>query len=159
MIRYATQDDALAIATLYHDIVRKINSRDYASAQIEAWAGATPDEGKWRQRQVGRTTFVDEQNGIVRGFAELEDNGHIGAVYVHADYQREGIASALLGEIEKEAVARGATCLSTEASITARPFFEKCGFETVAVQDVEYLEQIFRNYRMHKQLNQTMEPL
>ena len=119
----------------------------------------TPDEEKWRARQTSRTTFVDELDGIIRGFAELEDNGHIGAVYVHADYQREGIASALLSEIEKDAVARGATCLSTEASITARPFFEKCGFETVAVQDVEYLEQIFRNYRMHKQLNQTMEPL
>jgi len=119
----------------------------------------TPDEEKWRARQTSRTTFVDELDGIIRGFAELEDNGHIGAVYVHADYQREGIASALLGEIEKEAVARGATCLSTEASITARPFFEKCGFETVAVQDVEYLEQIFRNYRMHKQLNQALERL
>jgi putative acetyltransferase len=150
MIRHATQDDALAIATLYHDTIRKINSRDYASAQIEAWAGATPDEEKWRQRQVSRTTFVDEQNGIIRGFAELEDNGHIGAVYVHADYQRKGIASALLDELEKEAFERGTTCLSTEASITAKPFFTKRGFETVAAQDVEYRGHIFRNYRMRK---------
>src|SRR5262249_55569708 len=37
--------------TLYHDTVRKINSRDYASAQIQAWAGAAPDEEKWRKRQ------------------------------------------------------------------------------------------------------------
>jgi putative acetyltransferase len=95
MIRRASPDDALAIATLYYDTVRKINSRDYASAQIQAWAGATPDEEKWRERQNSRATFVEERNGIIRGFAELEANGHIGAVYVHADYQREGIASAL----------------------------------------------------------------
>src|SRR5262249_19512826 len=151
MIRRATPDDALAIATLYHDTVKKINSSDYAPAQILAWAGAMPDEQKWLEGQTSRTTFVDEQDGIIRGFAELEDNGHIGAVYVHADYQREGIASTLLKEVEEEAVARGANCLWTDASITARPFFAKHGFETVAVQNVEYRGQIFRNYRMRKQ--------
>jgi putative acetyltransferase len=108
MIRRATPADALAIATLYH--------------------------------------------GIIRGFAELEDNGHIGAVYIHADYQREGIASALLDEVEKEAVACGATCISTDASITAEPFFAKRGFETVVAQDIDYHGQIFRNYRMRKQV-------
>ena len=151
MIRRATPEDALAIATLYLHTVKKITSRDYAPAQIEAWAGATPDEEKWRKRQTNRTTFVDEHNGTIRGFAELEDNGHIGAVYVHADCQGQGIASALLDEIERQAVARGVTCLSTEASITALPFFAKRGFETVAAQDVEYHGQIFRNYRMRKQ--------
>jgi putative acetyltransferase len=151
MIRHATPDDALAIATLYHDTVRKINSRDYAPSQIEAWAGETPDEEKWRERQTNRTTFVDEHNGTIRGFAELEDNGHIGAIYVHADYQGEGIGSALLDEVEKEAAAREVTCLSTEASITAQPFFARSGFETVATQDVEYRGQIFRNHRMRKQ--------
>ncbi|MBO0695247.1 MAG: GNAT family N-acetyltransferase [Verrucomicrobia bacterium] len=151
MIRRATPDDALAIATLYHDTVKKINSRHYAPAQIQAWAGATPDPQKWLERQTTRTTFVDEQDGIIRGFAELENNGHIGAVYVHADYQRKGIASALLKKVEEEAVARGANCLLTDASVTARPFFAKHGFEIVATQDVEYRGQIFRNYRMCKQ--------
>jgi len=151
MIRRATPDDALAIATLYHHTVKKINSRDYAPTQIEAWAGETPDEEKWRERQTHRTTFVDEHNGTIRGFAELKENGHIDAVYVDADCQRLGIASALLDEIEKEAVARGVTSLSTEASITAQPFFAKRGFETVAAQDVEYRGQVFRNYRMRKQ--------
>jgi len=55
-----------------------------------------------------------------------------------------------LDEMQKEAVARGVTCLSTEASITAQPFFVKRGFETVVAQDVEYRGQIFRNYRMRK---------
>ena len=75
MIRRATPDDALAIATLYHHTVKKINSRDYAPTQIEEWAGATPDAEKWRERQSNRTTFVDEHNGTIRGFAELEANG------------------------------------------------------------------------------------
>jgi putative acetyltransferase len=108
MIRRATPDDAPAIAILYHNTVTKINSRDYAPAQILAWAGAAPEEQKWGERQTSRTTFVDEQNGTIRGFAELEDDGHVGAVYVHADYQRQGIASALLHAMERTA----AGCLS-----------------------------------------------
>src|SRR5215471_5334495 len=47
---------------------------------------------------------------------------------------------------------RVATCLSTEASITAQPFFAKHSFETVAAQDVDYRGQTFRNYRMRKNL-------
>jgi putative acetyltransferase len=152
MIRRATPKDALAIATVYHDTVSQIDSRDYAEAQIDAWAGAAPDEEKWLQRQGSRITLVDEQSGVIRGFAELENEGHIGAVYVHPGYQRKGVASALLDKLEKEAIERGATCLSTEASITAQPFFAKRGFETIAAQDVEYRGQIFRNYRMRKQV-------
>lgn len=152
MIRRATPGDALAIAMLYHDTVNKINSRDYTPGQVQAWAGDAPEEEKWRERQMSRTTFVDEQDGIIRGFAELEDNGQVGAVYVHADYQRQGIASALLHEVEREAVARGASWLSTDASITAQPFFAKYGFKTVVTQEVEYRGQIFRNYRMRKQV-------
>ena len=152
MIRRATPKDALAIATVYYDTVRQIDSRDYAEAQIDAWAGAAPDEEKWLQRQGSRITLVEEQSGVIRGFAELENEGHIGAVYVHPGYQRKGVASALLDKLEKEAIERGATCLSTEASITAQPFFAKRGFETIAAQDVEYRGQIFRNYRMRKQV-------
>jgi putative acetyltransferase len=115
-------------------------------------AGITPDEKKWHARQTSRTTFVDDHNGTIRGFVELKDYGHIGAVYVHADCQGEGIASALLNEVEKEAVAHGVISLSTETSITAQPFFAKRGFETVAAQDVEYRGQVFCNYRMRKQI-------
>jgi len=152
MIRHANPEDAKPVATLYYNTVRKINSRDYGSAQIEAWAGAAPDEAKWRERQNNRVTFVDEQDGVIRGFAELENDGHIGAIYVHADCQGEEIASALLEAVGKEAIARGATSLSTEASITAQPFFARRGFETVAQQDVRYQGQVFRNFRMHKKV-------
>jgi putative acetyltransferase len=157
MIRRGTPKDALAIATVYHDSVRQINSRDYAEAQIDAWAGAAPDEDKWLQRQDSRITLVDERNGVIRGFAELENEGHIGAIYVHPGYERKGVASALLDQLEKEALARGATCLSTEASITAQPFFAKHGFENVAAQDVDYCGRTFRNYRMRKQLSSSVK--
>jgi putative acetyltransferase len=152
MIRLATPDDISGIASLFHDTVRRVNSHDYAPAQIEAWAGVRPNEEKWRARKAKRTTFVDEQDGAIRGFAELEEGGHVGAVYVNADYQNQGIASRLLERIELEAAIQGVDCLYTEASITAQPFFERRGFETIAAQDVEYAGTTFRNYRMRKRM-------
>lgn len=41
----------------------------------------------------------------------------------------------------------------TEASITARPFFERNGFEVIEAQDVELRGETFRNYRMAKALS------
>jgi putative acetyltransferase len=159
MIRFATPDDAEAIATLYHDTVKRINSRDYGVAQIQAWAGATPNEAKWRARQATRKTFVEEEEEVIRGFAELEDGGQIGAVYVHADYQGQGVASALLERVQAEATADAIDCLCTDASITAQPFFEKRGFETITTQEVEYAGELFRNYRMRKKMpNKSLQP-
>jgi hypothetical protein len=77
MIRRATPDDALAIAMLYHDAVKKINSRDYAPAQIQAWAGVTPDEEKWLERQTNRTTA---QSFIRRNASRPFDQKPVGVV-------------------------------------------------------------------------------
>lgn len=103
MVRLATSFDASAIATLFHETVKKVNSRDYDVKQIAAWAGAAPDVAKWRARQAGRKTWVFEVGGTVRGFAEFGANGQVEAIYVHSDHQRKGIASALLVQIEEEA--------------------------------------------------------
>ena len=150
MIRLATPADASAIATLFHDTVKRVNGHDYSPTQIAAWAGAAPDPEKWRDRQISRMMLVAEADGMVRGFAELEGSGHIDALYVHADYQGEGIASALLSRIEQEAQRLGIGTLFTEASITAQPFFATHGFKTIQAQWVEYQGCLFKNFKMTK---------
>jgi putative acetyltransferase len=63
-----------------------------------------------------------------------------------------GIASRLLRTVEASARARGLLRLFTEASITARPFFEHRGFRVIAPHCVKRWAQEFLNYRMDKQL-------
>ena len=55
----------------------------------------------------------------------MENNDYIDFLYVHKDYQRHGIADRLYFEIEKEAIKRNATILSSDVSETAKRFFEK----------------------------------
>jgi putative acetyltransferase len=61
-----------------------------------------------------------------------------------------GVASALLGAVEASARAQGLPEIFTEASLTARPFFEQRGFSVLAAQLVEKRGQILKNFRMKK---------
>jgi putative acetyltransferase len=150
-IRDATISDAAAIADIFYHTVLNVNVRDYSGAQVEAWAGPAPEPGMWEERISGeRRTFVAARGERVLGFAEFEGDGHIDTLYVHHEYQGCGIASRLLDRIEAEAQRLGLARLYTEASITAKPFFESRGFSVVTPQRVEVRGQTFRNFVMEK---------
>jgi putative acetyltransferase len=83
---------------------------------------------------------------------ELESGGHIDRVYVSADHQRQGIGRALLAAVVAEARQIGVAQLFTEASITARPFFEAQTFVVLAPQVVTVRGVDFLNYRMGRVL-------
>ncbi|HTX06424.1 MAG TPA: GNAT family N-acetyltransferase, partial [Steroidobacteraceae bacterium] len=91
----------------------------------------------------------------IAGFSDLEADGHIDLLYVHPDFQRRGVARALLEHIESAARERSLLRLYTEASITARPVFEARGFRVIAPRTVTVGGESMINYRMEKGL----EPL
>lgn len=159
MIRLAQPSDATQMAELFHRTVREVNAAHYTPAQIQAWSGEKPEPEKWLTRLLSKRTFVCEREGFVCGFAEFEETGHIDAVYVHAECQRQGVASRLLRRIEAEAELLGLDRLFTEASITARPFVEARGFTMIEAQEVQYRGCTFTNYRMErKRPNQPPDP-
>jgi putative acetyltransferase len=73
-------------------------------------------------------------------------------LYVHKDLLRRRIATRLIEAIEREAQHRGAQRLWTQASITAKKFFERQGFVARPAQRVEHNGQIFENYVMEKRI-------
>ena len=145
-------DDAPALLALFRDTIRCVNSRDYSPAQVAAWASDDIDTVSWFGRFAGRFVPVAEEAGRPVGFAELEPDGHIDRVYVSADHQRCGIGRQLLAAVVAEARRVGLARLFTEASITARPFFERQGFAVLAPQVVVCRGAEFVNYRMERLL-------
>jgi putative acetyltransferase len=97
-------------------------------------------------------TFVAAEGPEVIGFCELERDGHIGCFYCHYQHQRQGVGSSLLKHVEAIALQHGIDRLQTEASITAKPFFERHGFQTLEAQCVERYGVMLLNYRMAKSL-------
>lgn len=162
-IRRFEGQDAEQLAQLFHDTVRQVNLGDYTSRQVRAWA---PDDLQFRDWAVcaERFTYVavdsavsyrarqgGEQNLIV-GFGELEPSGHIDCFYCHKDYQRRGVGSQIYRALEAKAGELGLNRLFTEASKTAKPFFERMGFSVIRAQQVVCRGELFTNYAMQKQL-------
>ena len=113
----------------------------------------SPHERFWNAEIARRRPdLVAEEAGRPVGFAELEPDGHIDRVYVSADHQRRGIGRQLLAAVVAEARRVGLARLYTEASITARPFFESQGFVVLAPQVVTCRGVEFVNYRMERVL-------
>jgi putative acetyltransferase len=144
--------DTQEIAKLFYDTVHEINLRDYTKAQVDAWAPADIDIESWTQSLSSKFTFVAEEGGKIAGFGELETSGHIDRFYCHKDFQRKGVGTQILEQIELQAKILGIQKLFTEASITAKPFFESHGFTVLKQQEVERRGQKLINFVMKKSL-------
>lgn len=55
----------------------------------------------------------------------MNKDGYLHSMFVHKDFQRKGIATLLLSEVEQIAEQYGVTQITSEVSLTARTFFEK----------------------------------
>ena len=152
-LRPAVPADAPQIAAIYYHTIHTVNAVDYTAAQREAWAPeGTLDPTGWRMKQHNRFTLVAERAGQLLGFGELLPHGHVDCFYVHHQHQRQGVGRAILAGLEAEAEWLGLRRLDLEASITAKPFFEACGWRTLAQQQVERRGQLLTNFRMEKEL-------
>lgn len=151
-IRLFRQQDAEQLAQLFHETVREINILDYSSSQVTAWAPDDIHFRNWVKVCSNRFTYVADDEGIIAGFGELEPNGHIDCFYCHKNYQRRKVGTQIYQVIEAKAVELGVNCLFTEASITAKPFFQSKGFCIVREQQVERRGVTFKNYLMEKYL-------
>jgi putative acetyltransferase len=151
-IRDYDAGDASEIARLFYGTVRSVNRADYSDEQVEAWAPGVPDPDEWHARMAGRKTLVAEEDGEVVGFAELEEDGHLDMIYLREDAVGRGVGLRLYGAVEREARTRGLGRIFTEASITARPFFERRGFRVVREQTVVVRGVAMTNFAMEKPL-------
>jgi putative acetyltransferase len=148
LIRDYEPDDLDAVLELFRRAVREVASRDYAPAEVAAWAPDEPDRTAWRDRLATGRVVVWEGDGALGGFARLDEDGTIDLLYVHPTRQRRGIARELLADLVAHARERGVRRLTTEASRTALPFFERQGFRLVARQTVWRRGVALENFRM-----------
>ena len=151
-IRAYDAGDASGIVRLFYETVRSVNRADYSDEQVEAWAPGVPDPEEWHARMSGRLTLVAEEGGEVVGFAELEEDGHLDMLYLRTDAVRRGVGPQLYRAAEQEALGEGLGRIFTEASITARPFFEREGFRVKREQTVVARGVSMANFVMEKDL-------
>lgn len=138
--------DAPVLARLFYETVHTVNAKDYTPEQIDAWAPAHRDLDAWAASFLGHTAWVALVDGVVAGFGDMDPSGYLDRLYVHKDYQGQGIATALCDRLEAPITGP----IRTHASRTARPFFEKRGYVLLQAQQVERQGVFLTNFVMEK---------
>lgn len=154
-IRRYTETDIHPIVSLFYETVHSVNAKDYSTEQLHAWAPVDEIDARltsWKQSLRHNIAYVAEINGQIVGFSDMTHHGHLDRLFTHKDFQGQGIASALVTMLESEARKLGITEMDTDASITAKPFFERHGFQVLKSQSVERRNVKLMNYKMVKKL-------
>lgn len=151
-IRPYKTEDCEEMIKLFYETVHSVNARDYNESQLNVWAPEEIDVIEWDKSFSRQYTIVVEKNGIIIGFGNINNNGYFDKLFVHKDYQGQGIAKMIADELEKYAYKNKINIITVDASITARPFFEKRGYQIVRQQEVERKGQYLTNFMMKKTL-------
>lgn len=154
LIRNFASGDEPHLARIYYEAVHQTAAADYSPEQLAVWAPADRDPVQWAERIRRIKPFIAEIDGAIVGYADLQPDGYIDLFYVSPKVGRRGVGSALLSHIQTLAVAKRVPRLYTQASLTARPFFEKFNFVVDAAQVVVVSGIPLRNFRMSKYLEE-----
>lgn len=147
-IRPYHPNDIDTILKLFRETVHAVNLKDYSVAQLNAWAPAALNREKWASGLEANFTVVCHYNGIITGFADIDNKGYFDHLFVHKDFQGQGIATMLADTIEGHARDNRFSKIKVDASITAKPFFEKRGYTVLKEQQVERSGEILTNFLM-----------
>ena len=151
-IRQATLEDIPEITSVFRDTIRAINSKDYSEKQIQVWASGANDLTKWEDRIINNYFIVAENEDRIVGFAYLKNGNYFDGLFVHKDYQRQGIAIKLMRIIESKVITNGYEIIKSDVSITALPFFEDQYYIVEKKQKKSFKGLVFENYIVYKEL-------
>jgi putative acetyltransferase len=127
-LRAYAAGDAEVTLVIFLRAVRETARAHYSPEQVAAWAADSGDLDSWAAARAAAHTQLAIIHGHVAGFTDLDDYGYIDMLFVDPDFGRQGIASGLLASMVALARQRGLPALTTFASLTSRPVFERQGF-------------------------------
>jgi len=149
IIRIANNTDVSEIKSLFQETILSVNLEDYSLEQVECWAKRGDEYAIWEERINKQYFIVCEEDNFIVGFAALKPDGYLNSLFVHKNFQRQGVASLLLSHIEEYARQNQIREITVDVSITAKSFFEKKKYELLYQQVVSIgIEMI--NYKMRK---------
>jgi GNAT superfamily N-acetyltransferase len=128
-IRPAVKGDAADISRVVLSALHESNARDYGPETIARVARSfIPDEVS--VQIAGRQVFVAMASDCLVGTAS-RDGAIVRAVFVVPGAQGRGIGRALMGAVERAAVAAGIATLTLQSSLTATGFYGRLGYRAV----------------------------
>ncbi len=144
------------ILELFRDTILHVNRGDYNASKLKAWAAGAKDKERWAGKIDSQYFVFARLNGKMAGFSSIDPNGYLDTMFVDKNCQKMGVASFLYAEMERKAIEQSNDEITSDISITARPFFERKGFTVLKEQHVPCRGEVLTNYKMQKILNQNI---
>lgn len=151
-VRQATLADVDSITQLFYETITTVNQAHYDPDQVAAWRAGHADKDRWLLRVQEQYFLVAENGDKLIGFISITQEGYLDLLFIHKDYQRQGVATHLLKAIETFAIGSLIDIIYSDVSITAQPFFKRHHFTTDFEQVVEVRGVEMKNYRMLKRM-------
>ena len=151
-IRKFDISDAQEVQELFYSTVHAINIRDYTEEQINLWAPANGSPQKWVEKSQESIAYVALLERKIVGFANITREGYVDSFYIHHSHQGQGIGKRLLARLEK-VVSKTVYELTSDVSVTAKPFFERYGWKVVKEELADACGTQFIRYSMVKKLD------
>jgi putative acetyltransferase len=129
LIRPYHPQDRAACAAVFYRAVREGAAEHYSTNQRAAWAPESAPDDATPDRLLNQHCRVAEQDGQIIGFMSLTAAGYLDMAFVLPEAKGTGVADALYRALMKRAKQDKMTTLTVHASLGARKFFEKHGWQ------------------------------
>ncbi|QMU30628.1 GNAT family N-acetyltransferase [Adhaeribacter radiodurans] len=155
-LRSGKLDDLAEMQQLYVDTITTICTKDYNKKQLQVWAAGVKNKQRWLAIFENQYVIVAQKGSKIVGYGTLENGSYIDLLFIHKDFQRQGIADQLLNALENKAIKLNSPKLTSNVSKTAKGLFERKGFQVIQEQNnlIKGVEIV--NYKMFKNLNQVI---
>ncbi|BAP33107.1 GNAT family acetyltransferase [Chryseobacterium sp. StRB126] len=118
IIRKGNMQDLPEMLLLFQDTITTTCKEDYNTNQLEAWKSGAENKERWLKVMKEQYILIAESENKIVGFCTLAQGNYIDLLFVHKDYQHQGIASKLYELIEKEALDQNQKILTADVSKT-----------------------------------------
>ena len=152
-VRPYESKDLTSVIETYTASIRSLAAPYYSPEQLAAWAPVPPNTARWQERLARLHTIVAESEGAFAGFASYTSDGYLDFLFTHPTFARRGVASRLYQRVESALGALGTLRVTAHVSLSARPFFDRHGFQLDAEESVECRGAYLRRFVMHKDVN------
>ncbi|WP_299003775.1 GNAT family N-acetyltransferase [uncultured Shewanella sp.] len=149
-IRQYCTADAMSTWKLFYHTIHHVNSMDYSLKQVTAWAPDEFDLSVWQQKMDRIAPFIAEIQGVIVGYADLQEDGYIDHFFCHHEYQGMGVGKALMQHIFMQGQLAGIMRFYSDVSLTAKMFFHHFGFQVDKQQEVLIRGETLTNFKMVK---------
>jgi len=121
---------------LIKKVLSEVNSKDYSTLEIEAMKSFQSEEKLKEKLEQGGIYFIALDTTKLVGIGGLVGS-EVSRVFVDPLYSGLGIGKELMLMVENEARKRKLKSIVLGSTITAKGFYEKCGFNVTKYEDFE----------------------